>query len=506
MTPEAVSLPSVRAGLTRLDVAQRLTGDFSQPLTVLQWWADALTALDDPRYKALVLNLPRQSGKTQALAVAAVSELLLRPGSFTLFISASEQQAGSIYQRKIRRPLERLIQEIGMDRRRVSLTKRGLELTDFASVLEVIPTSEISAPGRSPSLILLDECRDIPDPIFEVLAPSVIGAGGKLVMASTAGRPAGFFYEMLKNPAEEVWVYRSNENVNPHADRGVLSFLRKTFTYLSPAARRRELENEFAEDGDSFLPAGLVGAAVDDRLGELPTSPLPAYAFLDLSRRRDLTSLVVVVRDAPRRPEATDHLVTASIQTWDPKEAPGGEVDFAEVRAALGALPERFPGLETVLVDEAAEAGSVLPWAKAHPDLSLLIKGFTATPDSNMKLWGALAARMHAGTLTIPRHERLIEELHNLRQESFTFGSKWRVVDASKRIHRDVSLALAGAVFAAEEPQREPLRMWGGEPDCRSVEEIQAEEEERQRLRAEESARMIRDGIQRGGGAWFPGD
>jgi hypothetical protein len=77
------------------------------------------------------------------------------------------------------------------------------------------------------------------------------------------------------------------------------------------------------------------------------------------------------------------------------------------------------------------------------------VDGFIATPESNMNLWSALSGRLHERTLTVPRHERLLAELRGLRQESFSFGSKWRIVDASKKFHRDVAVSLAGACHAA---------------------------------------------------------
>jgi hypothetical protein len=162
-----------------------------------------------------------------------------------------------------------------------------------------------------------------------------------------------------------------------------------------------------------------------------------------------LTSRCLLVREAPRRPEVYDHLVLASLRVWDPRRSASGQVDFSEVREDLGALVQRFPRLEKIFVDEAAEAGSLIPWAKAQPTLTLKMHGFVATPASNMELWGALVARLHAQTLAIPRHERLIAELRNLRQESFAFGGKWRIIDAGRKYHRDVSLALAGACHAA---------------------------------------------------------
>jgi hypothetical protein len=165
---------------------------------------------------------------------------------------------------------------------------------------------------------------------------------------------------------------------------------------------------------------------------------------------------VVVGREPGRHPEHRDHVVLMSVQTWSPKASATGEVPFEEIRAALGELPKRFPRLERLVIDEGAEGGSVLPFCRAHPALSLRVQGFQATVDSNMAMWSALAARLHAGTISLPRHQRLIDELVNLRQEEISLGAKWRVLDSSKRFHRDVAVALALAVHAAGAAGVEP--------------------------------------------------
>src|SRR3712207_9328431 len=79
-----------------------------------------------------------------------------------------------------------------------------------------------------------------------------------------------------------------------------------------------------------------------------------------------------------------------------------------------------FPYTTLFRSDEGSEAGSVLPFAKAHPALTLKVSGFVASPESNAQLWGSLAARLHAQTLSIPRHERLLDELRNLRDRKST--------------------------------------------------------------------------------------
>ncbi len=448
--------------LTRADVFTRLTNERGKPLRMLRWWHDALVALDKPDVREILLWLVRQAGKSQFLAAVGASELLTVRDSYTIFVAASAEQAQAIFARKLRKPLERLAREMGMAGA-LNFTQRGIAVPELGSALEVIATNESTVPGRTVTKLIIDEARYINDETYAVLAPSCIGAGGQMLIASTAGPPRGFFYELTQNPTPETFLYRGDVNENPEADAAVVGFVQRRLALISPAAARRELGNEFADDGAELIPAGLIDAAIDDRLGELPASSLPAFAFLDLSRKADLTSLVVVVVGPPQRPEAGDHVICASVMTWNPKENPTGETDFAAVRDALSRLPVRFPALRKILVDEGAEAGTVLPYAKSHARLSLLVEGFTGSVASNQQLWSALVARLNAQTLSLPRHERLLNELRGLRREEFAFGSKWRVVDSSRRFHRDVSLALAGAVLAAGETQRCPHCT---APDC----------------------------------------
>jgi hypothetical protein len=447
--------------LTRRDVWRLLRNERGRPLREVSWTGQFLDGLDDPRVRLLMLWTRRQAGKTTHMVSGVASTLFTRPGAYVVFVSAAERQAEAIFNRKLRRPLEQLARELGIaDALRI--TQRTIEVPELGTAFEFMATNEATAPGRSVDELYIDEGRDVRDSVFEVLAPSVIGVGGKIIVGSTSGRPAGWFYELVRNPPEGMLLIHPEANENPEASGEVLGFLSRLFG-LFPAAGRRELQNEFVDDGDELLPAALIEAVVDDRLGEVPSSTRPAFAFIDLSRKRDLSSRAVVLREAPRRPEATDHLVVASVQTWDPKQNPVGEVDFAEIRADLAALPIRFPNLEAILIDEGAEAGAVLPFCRQHPRLSMLVQGFTANVGSNMELWGSLAARLHAQTITLPRHERLLAELRGLRRTEFAFGSKWRVVDSTRRLHRDVSLSLAGACMAAG---MTPVCENCGEPGC----------------------------------------
>ena len=345
---------------SRLDVIKRLTGDHGGKLVPLCWWAQALAALDDQLTREVVLWLKRQQGKSTFVGGAAASTILTKPNSYVLLVAGSEKQQRAIYGRKLRRPLERLMKARKLDDL-ARFTDNGIEIPALNSALEVIAPNSATVPGRSVTELYLDECRSIPDDVFITLAPSVIGTGGKLILASTAGRPAGFFYEICQHPSPETLLIHATESNNPHASKSVLDYLKRRLGLLSPAAVAREIENQFAEDGQPFLSPDLIEAAVDPYVTESWSETAECVGFADLSRKRDLSSVVIVTRHASRRPEVADHLRVVSVKVWDPKRDTTGEVDFREVRAHLAALPRRFPHLRTLLIDGGAEGRERLP-------------------------------------------------------------------------------------------------------------------------------------------------
>jgi hypothetical protein len=350
----------------------------------------------------------------------------------------------------------------------------------------------------------MDESRDIPDEVYEVLVPSVIGAGGTAVISSTPGVMRGFYYELCTHPGPGTVLIESKENRNPYASAKVISFLRDRLRLWNAAAEQRELGGEFAEEGNAFLPWPLIQSVVDAHWIERTSSALAAYAGLDLSRKKDLTSLVVVLRHSARQPEAQDHLEVALIRLWDPTKEPTGDVPFDQVRAALLDVVTRFPNIK-IAVDEGTEGGSILPWARGRMELVTRVIGFTATVDSNMQIWSSLAARLHSQTITLSPNDRLLAELRNLKQEPTMWGSKWRIVDSARKYHRDLSMALALACFTAGEIEaREPVRLWvlGDDPPT-SEEQIQeaAEVDADSRRHLEMVAAMVKRQ-----GVYFPSD
>src|SRR5688572_18175020 len=95
--------------LNRLQIVERLPGEFGQPVTVLPWWRDLLVQLDVPATVILLLLLVRQAGKTQAALSAAVSEFLTKRRGYVLYVCPAEHQASAVFERKLRGPLSTLL-------------------------------------------------------------------------------------------------------------------------------------------------------------------------------------------------------------------------------------------------------------------------------------------------------------------------------------------------------------------------------------------------------------
>jgi hypothetical protein len=65
---------------------------------------------------------------------------------------------------------------------------------------------------------------------------------------------------------------------------------------------------------------------------------------------------------------------------------------------------------------------------------------------------------------SVPRDERLLAEFRGLRREEFVLGAKWRVVDSTRRLHRELSVSLAGACLLVGNDDTEDLMLVSDTP------------------------------------------
>ena len=414
-------------------------GDRGQPIVWLPWWAEAAEGLRDSQQTAVVS--PRQEGKSTFASAVSGYLLFHERDCFVQYIASSETQARSVLRAKLGKVIERN-PRLARDAR---ILEGRVMVDALNSELEVTVSATYSAVGRSPTLLVCDELRDWTDEAYWRALPSV-AAGGKILIVSSPGAPIGVLYEITTRPGAGTRVVWIKEHSNPCVTDEHLRAVAE-YAHLFEHLHAREYLAEFRDAGDAFVQRAQLEAVVDDSLEDLSTSTEPCFAFLDLSRRRDLSSLVAVTRSWPT--EEKDVLTCALVRVWDPRSFDHGEMDFGVIRAALVELFERFDVI-TCGLDDRFEAAELVAWIRTQ-SWGGRVRQVSATSEDNMKMWAALKSRIVESTIRLPRHKRLLDELVSLKVEDIGQGWRWRVTDSSRRLHRDVSMSLAGAVWLASE-------------------------------------------------------
>jgi len=188
-----------------------------EPIEVFLWWQEILGALFDPAIKLVLVNTIRQQGKTQLAMNYILYRLLNDRDLYMIAITNAEAQMQRFVAQKITRPLAHMDERL---RKSVDVRPAMGEVRvgERNNLLKILPANRATATGTSPDVIFFDEARDAPDHLWEEIAPSVMSnPTSKLLVASTAGAPSGFFYELVtlqeNDPQSDWYLFRSKKNL-----------------------------------------------------------------------------------------------------------------------------------------------------------------------------------------------------------------------------------------------------------------------------------------------------
>jgi len=437
-------------------IGARFKNEKGQPIEVYPWWREILGALFDPAKLLILISTIRQQGKTQFSMNYIRYRMLNDHDLYAIAITNAEAQMKRFVAQKITRPLAH---EDARIRKAVEvLPAMGeVRVPELNNVLKILPANRATSTGTSPDILFFDESAAAGDALWEEIAPSVMSRpGAKILLSSTPGLPVGFFYQLVNlyetDPPADWYLYRSRDVINPRTSRAAL---RKIYSVGSRASELRNLDGEFAAEGDELLTHDAIDAAIKKKLVNRKdnsicdekgtvTGRYECFAFLDISIKRDLTSLVVVGRPDPD----VEGLEVLRITCWDPALL-GGRIKFDPVWKELVYVIKNFTP-RRLLIDTASGGGELINWAMRE-GYCPPIEEFHPTAKSNQEMWGRLRDLLNERKLKIPNHERLIDELRGLKTKEFSQGMGFKVVDPSKRLHRDLSFSLAGASWIASE-------------------------------------------------------
>lgn len=475
-------------------------------------------------------DVPRQSGKTTTALSIPFARIFLETHEHVSFVAAAEDQAIELVLQKLSNKIER---HQGLAKlARITANKIIVERNNCQ--LEILPASHGSSTGRTTTLNEYDECRDQKARVVTAAMPSILAQHGykcenghgrwkalpngepeveccptllgksqsnkkkcgsrlrrwhaRQLFLSASGviedNPSKDWFRdwidnRLERPEPGTHVYRTDRKINPSVSSEIHDGISRSFGDV-PGMRDHlgvELHNAPTRLGESFITAAEYDAAVAPGLRPSSGSPKPALAFIDSSRTKDKTSLVIMVENN----EAGDttsfgRLDLAHIKVWDPSDrevCPDGIIDEDLVMEHLDVVLPQFPGIIRLGVDT-----RLMAWPK---QLVKILKkkiggkvkdteGWTNTVNSAMYL--ELHQRLRAGTLRLWPCEQpfqgrrcnvctaceLRSEMLAMRKRDLP-GGGIEVHDAGGNsagrnrtkggIHRDVAMSAAGCCYLA---------------------------------------------------------
>ena len=142
------------------------------------------------RSRSLLLNCPRQSGKSTTAALIAIWTAFYHPGSMILIVAPSLRQSGLMII-KVQEALHRLP---------VAATLKTDSKTEVSFVngsrIVSLPADEAKIRGYSAvDLLVLDEAGDVPDLLYKTVTPMLIVSKGRVLIMGTPKGRHGFFFE-----------------------------------------------------------------------------------------------------------------------------------------------------------------------------------------------------------------------------------------------------------------------------------------------------------------------
>jgi hypothetical protein len=217
--------------------------------------------------RTLVLGC-RQAGKGLAAAARATRLAATEPGRLVLAIDPSQRQSKQLIAK-----CAGFLPYLGSLGDGAVATTEDVRFPNGSRIV-ALPGTSSTIRGDTAHLIVVDEAAWVPRSTWEALVPMVAATGGDLLVMSSAGAPAGWFYEAWSDEAQPWERVKVTAADVPRIDPGWLELQRRA---MPRDWFRREFFAEFvAIEGAVFRPedidaavhrgplAGWVPAALDE--------------------------------------------------------------------------------------------------------------------------------------------------------------------------------------------------------------------------------------------------
>jgi hypothetical protein len=405
-----------------------------------------LREVEDPRWKVVVICVPKRVGKSLFSAIVAVYWALARMGATVVVLSTSEKHASSVtfkYVRQFCRVSDQVTAEVA------TLAQNKVEFRN-GSVIRAVPCTVEAVAGIATDLLIIDELALIDDEeVVQIAMSQTEKEDAKVLITSTASEHGHLLHRLylkyLEGEAEKErlrFIYHGAEIYDEHP------FITKEWL----EERRRQMPeflfrqyhlNEWGVAGEKVFDPKLVEAAVRDyplplpmeRIDEVLGEKAVGFVFtaaidraLPFSKHGDRTVGCVVANCLTE--SGKEKLVVVDLKVF-----PTGVAE--EIKAWLMQTANKY-SLSCVVL-ETYQAYDLYAWCKQR---GLPAKLEHATREAQLAAFPVLIMAFERVDIIIPRHDLLIEELQALERTNGRFK-------AGQGKHDDTVFALLWAVYEA---------------------------------------------------------
>ncbi|MCW4048067.1 MAG: terminase family protein [Candidatus Bathyarchaeota archaeon] len=302
----------------------------------------------------LALRWSRQSGKSTTCAGLLLRFALYHPDCYIAVVGPSWRQT-KLNVRRIGSFVHRLGDpQIKVQKTRISFPNN--------TVIEAFPNNPDTIRGYTLDLIWWDEVNFTAgdQDMYDAMLFALGTRNGKLLATSTPWNTDSVFWRMCNHESFSDFArhhVRWEQTVKPHGPWPPEYIEKIRRQYGEDLARwRREMEAEWAEDEDVWLPQSLIAACIGTvkNCGEdlQPWNPEEAYsgdlyAGLDLAQTRDYCVLAVVEH-------VNDMLLLRHLKIFSQPTL------YSTVLGYLKALQDRWGGFQKIRVDITREGPSII--------------------------------------------------------------------------------------------------------------------------------------------------
>ncbi len=332
----------------------------------------------------------RQSGKDYTQAALALWEAVTVPNARIVLVSAAQRQSDEL--------AKALLGFVSRHEKLYdSVLRSSREVVEFTngSQVHALPASGLIR-GLTVTRVLVNEAREILDEeaTFTAVEPMLLTTDGGLAIFTTPLGRQGRIWAAFN--AGHVLKTQIPSRVSRYAKPDHLERYRLE---MSAATFACEYEAEFLDVADSYFSVESIARCTREYDLRLAAEAAETYALgIDWARTRDTSAMVVVGRDEE------DHLHVRAIRSFLGTPMPDQVAFVRHLHSVF-----RFRRI----VSEYAGLG-IGPTDQLKRDLGRMVEAFKPSVERKALAYDALKTRLERGTVVLPRHPKLLQELRSL--------------------------------------------------------------------------------------------